>query len=408
MSAPDAGNPGRDYTSAFRRYQFLAFMMMGVVNPLLTPYMQSRGMTKAEIGGIQAFTWLAAAMAPFLWGMASDSARDRRTPILVAILGATISFGAFWFCNTFVAFAATMLLFAAFFRGIVPMSTALTFAWAEPRRVDYSRIRLFGAAGYVVALLLLYVPLRGRTDLSPIFICFAAFGLAAVVGLGSLPKLGSTGRRRFDPGALTLFARRDFLICLICTFFAQAAFASHYAFFSPYLTGMLGVRPQYITLFWAFGSVFEVLMYLATGPLLRRFGTKWLLVLGMFGIAIRLGVYAAFPNIPAVFLVQGLHALTFAAVHASTVTFVNYAAPEKWRSSAQTLWEGITIGLGSAAGSLAGGYLAQVWDYRVLFAVMAAVAAASGVVFLIFGRAALQTRVPEPAPEALPPDPSEE
>ncbi len=407
MSERGTKTAERDYTNAFRRYQFLAFMMMGVVNPLLTPYMQSRGLSKAQVGGVQAFAWLAAAAAPFLWGMASDSARDRRTPLLAAILGATVSFGAFWFCGSFVAFAATMLLFAAFFRGIVPMSTALTFAWAEPRRVDYSRIRLFGAAGYVVALLILYVPLRARADLSPMFVCFAAFGLAAVVGLGAIPKLAGSGRRKFDWGALTLFTRRDFLVCLICTFFAQAAFASHYAFFSPYITDTLHVGRQYITLFWAFGSVIEVLMYLATGPLLRRFGTKWLLVIGMFGIAVRLGIYAAFPSVPVVFLAQGLHALTFAAVHASTVTFVNYSAPEKWRSGAQTLWEGITIGLGSAAGSLAGGYLAQAWDYRVLFAVMSLVAACSMIAFMIFGRAALQSRETEPA-AAMPPDPSEE
>ncbi len=393
------------HIGAFRRYQFLSFMMLGIVNALLVPFMQSRGMGKAQLGGIQAFTWLAAAFAPFLWGMASDSARDRRTPLLVAVLGAAIAFSTFYLCNTFVAFAAVMLLFAAFFRGITPMGIALTFAWAEPRGVDYSRIRLFGAAGYVVALVLLYVPLRGRTDLWPIFPAFLVFAVAAITGLYTLPPMKGSGRRRFDPGALRLLAQRDFLVCLLCVFVAQAAFASHYAFFSPYLRETVGVRLEYITFFWAFGSVLEIVMYLFTGRLLARFGTKWLLVLGMGGIAVRLGVYAAFPNVPAVFLIQGLHALSFAAVHAGTVTFVNYSAPEKWRSSAQTLWEGITFGFGSAAGSLAGGFLSYRWEYRRMFAVMSAVAACALITFAIFGRAARLTRE-EPKPEF--PDPADE
>jgi PPP family 3-phenylpropionic acid transporter len=180
---------------------------------------------------------------------------------------------------------------------------------------------------------------------------------------------------------------------------------THYVFFSLYLQKELGVSNAYLSFFWAFGSVVETIMFLYTGRLVRRFGTKWFLVLGMFGIAFRLGVYAAFPNIPVIFLVQGLHALTFAAVHVSTVTFVNYAAPEKWRASAQTIWEGITIGLGTAAGAFAGGLIAHRYGYRTLYTVMSVVAAAAAVAFVLFGRPAAQSRASEPVPA---PDPSEE
>lgn len=395
----------RRHVWAFRRYQFLSFMTQGIVNPLLMPLLRSRGLNDEQIGWIQALHWTAAAAMPFVWGMASDSARDRRMPLLAATLGAAVSFCAFYTCSAFVAFAVTMLVFAAFFRGIVPMGIALTFAWAEPRGVDYSRIRIFGTIGYVASLLLIYLPLRGRTDLSPIFPGYLLFAGLAAWGLMALPRLEGTGRRKFDPGALKLFARRDFLICLICTFFAQGAMGTHYVFFSLYLQQDLSVAPAHLSLFWAFGSVLEVLMFLVTGPMVRRFGTKWLLVLGMLGIAVRLAVYAAFPSVPVIFLVQGLHALTFAAVHVSTVTFVNYRAPEKWRSSAQTIWEGVTIGLGTSAGALSGGFIAHAWGYRTLFAVMSAVAAAAMVAFALFGRAAEQTRE---ARVPFAPDPAEE
>ncbi len=37
----------KDYIWGFRRYQFLSFMMLGIVNPLLGPFFKSRGMDKA-------------------------------------------------------------------------------------------------------------------------------------------------------------------------------------------------------------------------------------------------------------------------------------------------------------------------------------------------------------------------
>ena len=381
----------KDHVWGFRRYQFLSFMMLGIVNPLLTRFFQARGLDDAQIGWLLSTHWVVAAVLPLLWGMASDSSRDRRMPLLVAIVATSAAFSGFYLCHSFWSFLAAIVVFAALFRAIIPMGISLTFTWAESQGRDYSRIRLFGTAGYVVSLVLITFPLRehGLEVVFPIFLVFAA---AAVGGLLLLPKIPGSGRRKLDWSALKLLARPDFSLTLACTFLAQAAIACHYVFFAPYLYRKLSVDNAYIGLFYAFGSVLELLMLTQTGRLIKRFGTKWVLAAGMLGIAVRLAVYAAFPIVTVVFLIQGLHAFTFAAVHASTVTFVNYSAPPKWRSSAQTIFEGLTIGLGSAVGALVGGQIAHAWSYPVLFGCASAAAACACIVYAIFGRSVALVR----------------
>jgi PPP family 3-phenylpropionic acid transporter len=391
----------RDYTWRFRQYLFLSFMMLGIVNALLVRFFQARGLDRDQIGAILALMGLTAAVVPPLWGMWSDSSRDRRTPIFVAVAGTACAFSAFLLCHSFVAFLLVGLLFSGIFRGIGPMGTGMVFAYAEARGRDYSRIRVFGTAGYVIALVLMYFPLRGR-DIETIFPCFIVFAALAAAGLLVVPRTQGTGRRKLDWGALRLLARRDFLVYVVCTFVAQASFATHYAFFTLYLRDDLKVSDAAIGFFWAFGSVLEVLMLLHAGKLINWWGTKWVLALGMLGIVTRLAIYAAAPVVWVVFLVQGLHALSFGAVHSSTVTFVNYAAPTKWRSSAQTIFEGVTIGLSSAVGALVGGLVSQAFGYRALFACAAGTAALALVAFVILGRSAsLTRREEEPVEEAV-------
>lgn len=385
----------RDCTWAFRRYQFLAFMMLGVVNPFLSRYLQSRGLNADQMGWVQSVQWLTAAAVPFLWGMLADSVHDRRMPLAGAILGAAGIFTTLYLGHSFLALLVLTVLFAIFFRGITPMGTGLIFAYAESRGRDYSRIRLFGTAGYVVSMLLMFVPLW-VAGINAIFPCFLVFAAAALTGLWSLPRLAGTGRQRLDWGPLRLFGHRNFAVYLACAFVAQAAMATHYSFFTPYLHD-LGVRDANIVLFWCFGSVIEALMMTQTGRLIQRFGTKAILALGILGIALRLSIYSAFPIIWVLFLAQSLHALSFAAVHTSTVTFVNYAAPTKWRTSAQTIFEGLSIGLASAVGSGLGGMLTKATNYRVLFASASAVAILALVAFAVLGRSVALTRTPAAA-----------
>ena len=304
-----------------------------------------------------------------------------------------------------------LILFGAAFKAVIPMGISLTFAWVESEGKDYSRIRLFGTVGYVVSLVLMAAPMH-FWKINVIFPCFAIFAGVAVTGLFFLPKIRGTGHRKLDWHAIKLLGRRDFAVTIACTFLAQAAMAAHYSFFSQYMMNDLNVSQRYITFFWAFGSVFEVIMLTQAGKLIKRFGTKWVLTAGMAGIALRLGLYVIVPAalagtvlrlgtfvvapvVPIIFIVQGMHAFTFGAVHASTVTFVNYAAPTKWRASAQTLFEGITIGLGMSVGALLGGQIGQAWGYPTLFACASAAAGIACVAHAVLGRSVSLVREPE-------------
>ncbi|KPJ55948.1 MAG: hypothetical protein AMS16_03320 [Planctomycetes bacterium DG_58] len=370
-------------------------MMLGVVNPLLPLFLKSRGLNKAQVGKTWALFSVMALVGPPVWGMISDASRDRRRPLLACVALAAVAFSGYYFCRSLLTLVLMTVVFGMIFKAVIPLGIGLTFAWAEPARKDYSRLRLFGTAGYVVSLVLMSIP-RRFFEIEAIFPCFVLFAAAAAVGLHSLPKIPGAGHRKIDWHALKLLGRPAFAVTVVCTFVAQASMAAHYTFFSQYAKADLQVGDGTLMFFWAFGSVFEVVMLTQAGRLIRRFGTKPVLAVGMAGIALRLGIYAALPFKPVVFLVQGLHAFTFGAVHASTVTFVNYAAPTKWRSSAQTIFEGVTIGLGMSFGALVGGQIAQAWSYPVLFGCASAAAALAMVVYAIFGRSVSLIRDADP------------
>ena len=387
----------KDHTWGFRRYQFVSFMMMGIVNPLLGPLFKARGMDPAGVGWLMALFGLTALVAPPLWGMVADASSDRRRPLLAVIALSAVTFCGYYLCHTPWQLVAVTVLFGATYRAVVPMGISLTFAWAEPAGKDYSRIRMFGTAGYVTALALMAIPLTFFED-DIVFPCFILFAAVAALGLRSLPRIPGAGHRKLDWHALKLLGRPIFAVTIACTFVAQAAMAAHYAFFSQFMQADFGIEKETVVFFWAFGSVLEVVMLTQTGKLIRRFGTKWVLTAGMFGIALRLGVYATVPVVPIIFVVQGFHALTVAAVHSSTVTFVNFAAPTKWRASAQTLFEGITIGLGSAVGAVVGGFIAKAWDYPTLFACASSAAVIACIVYALFGRSVSLKRDVEESP----------
>ena len=66
----------RDYIWGFRRYQFLSFMMLGIVNPLLPLFFKSRAMDKSEVGWLWALFSVMALAAPPVWSM--NAARRSR------------------------------------------------------------------------------------------------------------------------------------------------------------------------------------------------------------------------------------------------------------------------------------------------------------------------------------------
>jgi MFS family permease len=127
------------------------------------------------------------------------------------------------------------------------------------------------------------------------------------------------------------------------------------------------------------------------GAVLAKLGWKWTMILGILGHAVRFAVFAFMPQNQAMIIaVQVLHGICYAFFFATLYIFIDEVFPKDVRSSAQSLFNLLVLGLGDLAAkwffiplqSLL--TTADVTDYRRLFLVPAGLAVLAALMLLIF------------------------
>ena len=85
-----------------------------------------------------------------------------------------------------------------------------------------------------------------------------------------------------------------------------------------------------------------------SGPILRRFPASWLLVAAFLGGALRWLLIALVPDVTALFLLQPLHALSFALFWVTSLDLVKKRAPKEVLATAQGVFNA-AVGAGAVA-----------------------------------------------------------
>ena len=98
------------------------------------------------------------------------------------------------------------------------------------------------------------------------------------------------------------------------------------------------------------GQVAEILTMAILGGVLAKLGWKTTMILGILGHAARFAVFALLPQNTAVIIaVQVLHGICYAFFFATLYIFIDAAFPKDIRSSAQSLFNLLVLGLGDLA-----------------------------------------------------------
>ena len=95
----------------------------------------------------------------------------------------------------------------------------------------------------------------------------------------------------------------------------------------------------------------------------------------------------SFINIPWLLLITQLfHGLTFSAMWVAGVSYANQSAPPGLGATAQGLFNGVYMGIGSATGAMIGGILYQEFGGAIMYRYMSIFVTASVILFLILQR----------------------
>lgn len=350
--------------SSFYLFYFAA---LGALIPFWTLYLSSLGFNSIQIGQLMAIPTATKIIAPYIWGWLGDHMGKRMAIVRTGSLLAFLTFLlVFWFTD-YGGLALAMSLFSFFWNAVLPQVEVVTFHYLKDETPKYSRIRVWGSVGFVVAVSALgyVVDSLGPSSILPV-LALLYLGIWAASLLipeneeepsTSDEPLKSIGSFLLQPGILAFFSA-----CLLM----QMSHGTYYTFYSIYLESQ-GYSKSLIGELWALGVVAEVVVYIFfMHAALMRFGAIRLLMFSLLLAALRwilIGSFSAY--LPVLLFAQLLHAATFGIFHAAAIHSVHHRFPRRLLGRGQALYSSVSFGLGGTLGSLSSGYL---WEYFGAFA----------------------------------------
>ena len=351
----------------FAGFYFFYFAFVGVISPYWSVYLQSLGFDAMSIAWLASLSTFARLFAPSLWGWLADCFPHRRQALIrLACVAACLSFLLLALGKSFFLFFIALAFVHLFWAGALPLVEASTLALTAASPGQYSLVRLWGSVGFVVAALGLgYALDYFSSDL----IAIAAFISLLFLALSSYFLV--IPLRSQAPNAL--FPLRSILqqsavkTLLMCSFLMAFAHGPYYIFLSLGLV-KAGYSASAIGGLWSLGVICEIVVFWAMPKILRRYSLTQVLQSSLATAAIRFVMIAfLFENPLWMIVAQTLHALTFAAHHASAVGLIHRLFPEAHQSKAQGLYIAVSYGLGGTAGGLLAGVLWPHWGMAGAF-----------------------------------------
>jgi len=296
---------------------FLAtFFAAGAITTAYLPvWFADQGLTSAEIGQVLGLGSLLRVLTVPGWGWLADAVGRRRA---VLFGGAALAASAAALLPTAQGFLAILLVVAV--QGVAasaltPLSDALTLALAAVRRLDYGRTRAYGSVAYMVATALGGV-LLGRLGNGMVPWMVAGFYALTCALTPALPGvIAPAAAVRLQQGPLF---NRSFRLALVAMALVQGAHAAYYGFATLHWRSA-GIQDGAIGLLIAEGIVAEVALFIWGRRLVERLGPARLTAVAAAASIVRWTATAFVTDVPALAVVQLLHAGTFACQHLSTM-----------------------------------------------------------------------------------------
>lgn len=365
------------------RFYFIYYFFVGAFVPYWGLYLQSEQFSAADIGILMSLFQISRIFAPNFWGWLADHTGKRAQWIkLTAFLGLCGFTAVFWAHGFFWLFfvMATLSLFTS---STLPLAESLTLAHLATTNGHYSRIRMWGSLGFIVAAVVLgfMIDVAGITSLLW-FLLIVQMTLFALSYTLPEPKVAAHEHDHFS--IWQVIKQPNVIALLVGCSLMVTAHGVLYNFYSIYLSEH-GYSKGMIGLLWAVGVICEIAIFMLMPKIMARFSLKAILLISLALAMIRFGLIGvAVDNVWLLILAQTLHAATFGSFHAASVEVITQFFKGRHQAKGQAIYNSVAYGVGGTIGGVAGGYALQYLGGQQTF-MLAAIFPLIGLVVIALG-----------------------
>jgi PPP family 3-phenylpropionic acid transporter len=330
----------------FAMFYGAVFFVLGVVLPFWPIWLQSRGLSPADIGIILAVgPWMRVLVDPVITRAADHGGRGRRMLVFAAALS-LIAFSGFSLVSSFWLILLITLVYAPSFHALIPLGDSQTMSAVLRHKLDYGRIRLWGSVTFILATLGVGALLTGRNP--DLILLVIGVGLVAVLVTTLFLREQNEARGYARWSDVLAFVRQPRFLAFVLA--ASAVQASHAVLngFSSIHWKAAGHSELVVGLLWGGSVVVEIILFAFSGAVVARIGASRLLLLGAGTALVRWLILAETVVLPGLVVAQAMHAITFGATYLATMHYIAGNAPEGLKATAQGAYasiSGIIMGL---------------------------------------------------------------
>jgi MFS family permease len=393
----------------------LEFAIWGAWLPLIWGYMGKDGLafTDSQIAWVGSAFAIASIVGIFFSSQFADRTfAAEKFMAFSHFVGGLAILGMYWAreiaaatgLGVFPVFFGLMLVHALLYVPTISVSNSIAFTHMQNAQKEFGLVRMGGTIGWILAAWPLYFVLQGKEGADAVAASRNIFLVSGVTSLAlaaySLTLPHTPPKRAEGSGmagiawlkATGYLSYPYLLVLFVVTFIDAVIHNGYFVMAGSFLASdTVGIKPEWIMPVMSIGQVAEILTMAVLGGVLAKLGWKTTMILGILGHAARFAVFAFLPQNQAVIIaVQVLHGICYAFFFATLYIFIDAAFPKDVRSSAQSLFNLLVLGLGDLAAKWLFIPLQTrlttdgVTDYRQLFLVPTFMALGAAAILLVF------------------------